>query len=250
MTSKEYAIYQLKQLKGKPLKVKVEHILTYYWVPIVAVLAVLIFSVSMIVHYVTMKASVLSVCCVNAIADESRVRGYLDAFLQTQGIDMDRNEATLRLDMIVESSNASSNYDNLQLLQGMLGANMIDVIAAPSALMLGYAYDGAFTDLTTVIDDQLLEKLASQLLYIDAAVLEILEDNYTDKLVLPDPLKPEEMEMPVPVAIVMSSNWEFAQWCYTGTSSDVAIALVTNGENSANGQMFLEYLLNREADNE
>ena len=248
MTTKEYAIYQLKQLKGKTLKEKIEHILTYYWVPIVVVLAVLIFSVSMIVHYATMKTPVLSVCCVNAMADSDHVQAYVDTFLQEQGFDMDRNEVTLQLDMMVESSNASSNYNNLQLLQGMLGEKMIDVITAPTALLLGYAYDGAFLDLTTVLDSQLLDHLTPQLLYVDLAVVEKLEDNASKELVIPDPLKPEEMESPVPVAILMLPDWEFVQWCYAGTSSDVAIALVINGENAANGQKFLEYLLNREAE--
>ena len=41
MTSAEAMLYQLKNLKGKPLKQKLEHIFTYYWIPIlvVAVLA-------------------------------------------------------------------------------------------------------------------------------------------------------------------------------------------------------------------
>lgn len=249
MTSKEYAIYQLKQLKGKPLKEKLEHILTYFWVPIVIVLTMLAFSVSMIVHYATMKMPVLSVCCVNAIAEENRAQAYLDTFLQKQEFDLNRHEATLQLDMIVESSNVSMNYDNLQLLQGMLGGNMIDAMAAPTALLLGYAYDGAFTDLTTVVDAQLLERLAPQLLYVDVAVLEALRGNDTEEVQLPDPQKPEEMERPVPVAILLSSDWDFTQCCYSGMNSEIAIALVANGENAANGQAFLKYLLNLEMEN-
>jgi len=35
MTPTEATIYHLKKLKGKPLKQKIEHIATFFWLPIV-----------------------------------------------------------------------------------------------------------------------------------------------------------------------------------------------------------------------
>ena len=69
MTSTEAMIYQLKNLKGKPFKQKVEHIVTYFWLPIVITLVILISLGSYIVHVVTMKDMALSVNCLNAFSD-------------------------------------------------------------------------------------------------------------------------------------------------------------------------------------
>lgn len=73
MTSTEAAIFQLKNLKGKPLKQKLEHIFTYYWIPILVTTAFLIFAISYIVYIATMKDSALSVICINAFAEQENI---------------------------------------------------------------------------------------------------------------------------------------------------------------------------------
>ena len=69
MTAWEATIYQLKKLKGKPLKQKVAHILTYFWLQILIVAVVVLCAVSYIVHVATVKDTALHVTCVNAFAD-------------------------------------------------------------------------------------------------------------------------------------------------------------------------------------
>jgi hypothetical protein len=69
MTSTGAMLYQLKQLKGKPLKQQLEHIVTYFWLPILLTAAILIATVSYVVHLVTLKEEALNVMCVNAVSN-------------------------------------------------------------------------------------------------------------------------------------------------------------------------------------
>lgn len=249
MTSKEYAIYQLKQLKGKTLKEKIEHILTYYWVPIVAFLSVLILLISLIVHYATLKEPALAVCCVNSSADSEKMQRYVDVFAQNQGIDLSEYEVELRLNLMIDTSEVSVDYQNTQLLLGLLGSGSADVMTADTDTMIRYAYQGAYVDLSEVMNAEQLETLAPYLLYIDQAYQEELEKEPVENPSYPEPTKPEGMERPIPVVIKMESQWELAQICYGELADNAAIGIVVMGENRENAIAFLDFILENECSN-
>ena len=89
MTSTEAMIYQLKNLKGKPFKQKVEHIVTYFWLPILLTVAILYGLGAYIVHVVTMKDTALSVICLNTYADNALANEYVTNFALDAGIDLE-----------------------------------------------------------------------------------------------------------------------------------------------------------------
>ena len=81
MTTSEAIAHQLKQLKGKPLKEKLEHIITYFWGPILGVLAVIVLGIFLIVHFSTRKGDALNVFCLNSFIKTDTYRNIFKNIL-------------------------------------------------------------------------------------------------------------------------------------------------------------------------
>lgn len=241
MTSRESAIYQLKKLKGQPLKKKVSYILTYFWIPITVVIATIIFSVSLIVHWATLKPTAFTLCCINSIADPASVDSYLGDF--AQACDIDTDEYSLTSQMIYLGQGMESDYQNAELFSVMMIAGDLDVVAAEDTILVRYAYQDAFVDLSERVTSEQMDALAPYLLYIDASLLEEMSEFSEETPTYPDPTKPEEMKQPVPVAIMLQPEWNLAKVCYPYTHGDTAVSLTTNSKNSDNAQAFLQFVL-------
>ena len=82
MTSKEAAVYRLKQLKGKPLKAKAEHLFAYYRGPLLAVLIALLLYGYLLFHFATHKDEVLHVVCLNSFAKAESADLFCREFAQ------------------------------------------------------------------------------------------------------------------------------------------------------------------------
>ena len=100
MTSKEAMIYQLKQLKGKPLKDKIEHIVTYYRGLILGVVIALALCGFLIFHYATAKEEALNIICLNSFAGAETTDSFCQEFIQAAGIDPEKQRVRLNTSMI------------------------------------------------------------------------------------------------------------------------------------------------------
>lgn len=241
MTSRESAIYQLKKLKGQPLKKKVSYILTYFWIPIIAVIAAVVFAVSMIVHWATWKPTAFTLCCVNSVADPASVDSYLGDF--AQAFDIDTDEYHLTSQMIYLGQGMESDYQNAELFSVMMIAGDLDVVAAEDTILVRYAYQEALADLSGQLTAEQMDALAPYLLYVDASLFEEMREFSEEAPTYPDPTKPEEMKQPVPVAIMLQPEWDLAKVCYPYTYGDTAVSLAANSKNSSNAQAFLQFVL-------
>jgi len=246
MTIRETAIYQLKKLKGQPLKKKLSYIGTYYGVPIAAVLAAIVIVISMIVHYHNIKPSALNVCCVNTMAEQESIESYLHGFAREQQIDLEEYEVTARTGIGFSGINMEMDYRSSQLLLSMIVSGEIDVMAADRDTILTHCYQQACVDLTGVLTQEQMEALAPHLLYMDLEYVEKMASFTEDPTQYPDPSKPEDMAQPIPIAIAFQPEWEFAQIAYPHTYADSAIALITTGENRGSAEAFLQYILAQE----
>lgn len=242
MTSTEAMIYQLKNLKGKPLKQKLEHIFTYFWMPIVVVVAVLGLTVSYIVHLATVKDPGLTVTCINAHAGSSQVEAYITEFAQQAQIDLEQYEVRLSTDMVI-TEDLMDSYETIQALTAQIGAGAIDVIVSDLQTLSWYIYQGAFADLTQALNSEQQAEYAQYYLYMDMAVLEKLETLTEETVEYPDPTKPEPMEEPVPVALLLPENAQFQQLCYPYNPGEVAVSILRNSRNHDNAISFLDYIM-------
>lgn len=242
MTPREATLHHLKQLKGQPVKEQFSYILENFWLPIIAVLAAIVFLSSLVVHWATQKTNVLTLCCINAISSDEDTDAYLQRFATDQGIDPD--QYTLRTERIYIGNDAETDYQYFQAFAAMQIAGDLDVAVAEYATIADFAYSGYFTDLTTALTQEQLTALSSYFLYIDQSLLEDAGNPTEEAPVYPDPTKPEEMEKPIPVAITLQPDWRFTTDCYPYTYEKSAIALFVNGNNADNATAFLQYILN------
>ncbi len=246
MTLREAAAYQIKQLKGKPLRAKISHILTYYWVPIVVFLAVALLVTSLTIHYASQKEPALTMCCINSVADENEVQTYLNTFATDRGVDLDKYEISVRTDLTMNESEPELSYQNAQLLFGMMAAQSLDIISAEQETILRYSYQETFVDLSQVITPERLDALEPYLIYMDRGYLPEMGIVSDKPRQYPDPWDPDSMAEPVPVAIMLPAEWESSKILSPIVPGEVAIGLVAGSKNSANAVLFMNYILEQE----
>lgn len=244
MTSTEAIIYQLKQLKGKPFKQKAEHILTYFWLPILLVLVLLVGLISDIVHITTQKDVALNVVCLNTFAEQETAEAYLAGFSQAAGIDLEEYEMYISTNMMLDDHDISDSYGISQLLTAQIAAQSLDVIAADLETATYFFYQGYYENLDQVLTPQQLKQYADYLLYVDMAVVRQLQGDMTEALpIFPDPTQPEAMIEPVAVALRIPRDSVFKDTCYPYIGTDIGIGLVVNSQNISNALAFLNYVM-------
>ena len=243
MTSTEAMIYQLKNLKGKPFKDKVEHIVTYFWMPILITLAILIGLVSYIVHVATMKETALSVICLNAYCDNALANEYVTGFAQDAGIDLEEYELYISTDLTLDNQDLNTSYNTAQVIVAQVAAHSVDMIAGDLETATRYFYQEMFWELDQILTAEQKEKYGDYFLYADMAVLRQLQEELIESPVFPDPTKPEEMAEPVAIAIRVPQGSGFWESCYTYWRSDIAVGIVATSENMENVLAFLDYIM-------
>ncbi len=241
MTPLEASIQNIKKMKGQPLKKQIEYIVTNFWLPIVVILVLIISAVSLAVHWATMKPTALSVCCVNIPSESGQLDGYLQDFAGAQGIDTQQYQLDSR--QMYLGSDAEADYETVQVFNAMLAAGDMDVLVSDYETLISCAYQELCADLSQTLTQEQMDTLAPHFLYIDMAFLKTIDPFSQEEIQFPDPAKPEQMERPVPVAIMLQPEWEFTQACSPYAYKGFAVALFSNGKNAANGQAFLQYIL-------
>jgi len=245
MTSKEAALQRLKELKGKPLKVKLEHILTYYWFPIVAIAGLLIFTVSYSVHVITLKETVLNVTCVNSIVEDDVGAQYARSFAGYLGIDTEKYRVEISADMMTIDEGNMSSYDSAEVLITLVAAQTIDVLVSDEESMFQRFYQDILADLSKMLTPQQQAMYQDSFLYLDNAVLQEVKNlkDLTNIPSFPDPAKPEQMQQPVPVAIRIPADAEFARLFFPDRVGEVVIGFAVNTKNLSNALNFLDYVM-------
>ncbi len=239
MTQREAAIQQLKALKGKPLKYKVKHIFTYYKLPIIALVLAVFIAVSCVSQLASAKSTVLHVYCLDASVVQEEEGSFLLELSRAVGVDQNKEkiEVTAKLDLQDEL------YEGEALAAQIIGG-MIDVLAFDEELSLQWLYQDVFADLSEVLTAEQQEMYKDYFLYVDAAVMDKTDSlgELQGTLVFPNPTKPEEMERPIPVAIRLADNAEFANIFFLDRKGTVVIGIVANAPNPENAVLFLDYV--------
>lgn len=243
MTSTEAMIYQLKNLKGKPFKQKVEHIVTYFWLPILVTVGILFVSISYIVHLATLKETALNVICLNTYGDTALANAYVNDFAIDAGIDLEEYEVFISTDLTLDDQDLNTAYNTAQVIVAQVAAHSVDMIAGDLATATRYFYQEMFWELDEILSPEQQEKYAEYFLYADMAVIRQLQQELVESPVFPDPTKPEEMAEPVAVALRVPMESGFKENCYTYWKTDIAVGIVATAPNLENVLAFLDYMM-------
>ena len=242
MTSTEAIIHQLKQLKGKPLKEKLEHILTYFWGPILGVLVVIILCIFLIFHFSTRKEDALNVVCLNSFIKTEEANKITEEFVDFAGIDTEAYTVRLNTGMVVSDLTPSETYAALQTLSAQVAAGAVDILVADMDAFGIFLYQDYFCDLTQILTPEQQTRLKDHILYIDRTYMEAKLSGEDVEEPFPDPSKPENMDHPVPVALLLPADNEFVQKNYSSIKAQIAFGIVVNGQNPENALAFLDYI--------
>jgi hypothetical protein len=237
----ENYINEFKKLKNESLKVKLSHILTYYWIPIAIILFVLFFLVSMIVHYATRKDAALSIHCINAVYQTQASDQFLSNAEQELGIDSSTSE--------IAFANSPLTRDDVytqvtihQQIAAKLTSHSMDFLVSDVLFLLQYAYNGAFCDIRTVLSPEQAEALSPYFLYMDQALADKFATAEEATPEIPDPTAPEKMEAPIPIALQIPKDSAFDKLYYSHTENTIAIAVIKNPPHMAKAAQFLSLL--------
>lgn len=242
VTSKEAAIFQLKRLKGKSFKQKVEHIFTYFRTPILLVLLILIIGVSYVVHLATSKDSVLSVICLNSFAEADDADSYGLEFAQAAGIDTNKYDVQITTEMFVSKESLNGSYETSQVIFAQAASQSIDILAADLDTLTSYFYQDYFVDLRQILSLEQQEHLHNYFLYVDTAYLDQISNMDDLSPTYPDPTKPEEMSQPIPVGLLLPPDSSFTQLCYSIPGTQPSIGILINSKNLDTVLSFLDYI--------
>lgn len=204
MTTEEAARYQWKQLRGKPFGVKVRHILTYYRLPALIVLLLMLIAAGMLWSSRQEEQTLISVYCLNA-QRQSESRLLEQSIAQRLGGETAQGEVHIFCAPYLPEGQMEDTA-LMQTFVTHLLAGEVDAVAGDTEAMSHLAANGGFCSLQEVLDPQSLDALGPDLLYIDQAAVDRAfygEDGDVSGIRLGPP---EGMEEPVPVAIRVSRD--------------------------------------------
>lgn len=249
MTEKERVKAQRKEyLENATLKQKLFYFWEYYKVHTIVILLIVIIVSNFIYHKVTDPELILNGLFLNIYntEDESSVSDLGKEFLELQGIDTKEYDVSFN-DGLYLTGDASTDYETSQAVWVQCAAGAIDFIVSPEEHLLDYAYNGYFTDLTTVLSEAQIEKYKPYFLYIDGAVMEEIDKasedlDDTTEIALPDSAKPEEMQEPIPVFIDVTQCKKLMD-VYGITTDSLVFGILVNAPAPDLTIDFLDYLM-------
>lgn len=262
-------------MKDRPLREKITYFLDYYKWPAAGIFLAILFLISMVHSFLTRKTTVFTAELLNASARDSEttvdsMEAELSRIMKTGAKEDVSLDASQNLNL--------KNSDELSMAVSerifvMISANELDVLVSDPDVFSYYADAGAFTDLSTLLDQEVLEKLKQngEIYYIERVSMDNMEsssqetpappepretgsDNVLgseflqgnggsylqprDQFVLPDP---NSMDAPVPVGILMTNSKLTKAGFYSNT---VPIAgVIVNSEHADRSVQFLEWAI-------
>lgn len=240
-------------MENGTLKQKIAYFFDYYTLHTVVIAAVLIFAISFIYQQVTKPDIVLNGLLLNVLSFEEGdpIEDMRSGFLKY--IDMDEKEYDMSLNssLMINMGSASqqgqvSDYEASQAMMVQCAAGAVDFISSPLKPILDYGYGDLFVNLEDVLSEDELKKYEPYFLYVDLAVIDkkseaIDNGQNADKIPMPDPTKPEEMEKPIPVFIDVT-QCETMKNIYSYSPDTLAIAVAVNAPNPDRISDLLAYL--------
>ncbi len=235
MTAKEAAHQAWRNLKGKPLKDKIEHIATYYWMPIAATLCVVAIVGSVIYSAATRKEIFLSGYCINAnpMASAEALQQDFSQYAQVT----EKQEVSFLSNLQLSDVTL---MDSLQVLSLRYAAQEIDFLASDMETCQQLVRFGYYMDLS-LLPAQQLALLSPYFLYAERALLK--QDADAGDIKTPALGSKESFTDPVPVALRLPQGNRLSG-AFAFTKDEAVLLLVPNSPRLDRLYVFLEYLLN------
>ncbi len=233
MTPHEFHVQELKNLKGKPFKDKIEHIVTYYWIPIVAIIVVLTILIIGISSAVNRKETVLQ----GYMLDAAEQTGAAETFAEDLSAHLGLTE---KQQIVLNASFRSYNdamTSSLETISVHVAAAEVDFLACNASVCTKMLSLGLGGDLAIHFDENQIAKLSPYLVYCERSALE-----QEDTAAVLELGSKDAMQDPVPVAIQLPADSRMNQ-AYSFDGDTAYIIVVPNAPRAAAVWNFLTFLL-------
>lgn len=246
MTIFEHIKKQHENIKSRPKKERWSYFWDYYkWHTLAIVLAIAIL-IQGVVSVVNRKETVFSgilLNCMIRIDDEAFLQGFYDRV----DINEKKQQVAFYTDIILTDNNNKSDITAFQRIMAGIATKETDFIVGQKDNFQLCAYNTSrmLMDLREFLDKDTLDKLSDRLYYIDGAVLNKLSvpvgELQDPNIKIPDPLKPEAMEDPIPVGIDVSDLEDF-QSAYYFPDTTLYLGVIANTARPEMTRDFIDYL--------
>lgn len=230
-----------EKIKNAALKKKMQYYWYYYKYHLLAIAAAVVLVCAVIYTIVDKQEIAIQTMIISGTEVEAKASGFKQKFAESIGMSPDEYAFHYDTSIYLDYQRQDMAFVTCQQkLVTMIGAGELDVLVSEENTYKGVCLNGAFTDLTTFLTKEEIEKYQSSFFYVDQAVIEAMDaangkEYGTNDF---DPHKPELMEKPVPVGIYMSTDAALMQ-CYDFVGDDVVIGIIQNSERMERAVEFL-----------
>ena len=247
MTMFEYIKKAYHDMKDKPPKERLEYFMDYYKWPALAVVLVIIITISSIVAIANRKEDVLFgelLNCSTLVEDVT----YMDDFYAVAEIDAKECSISLSTDLSFVETGTGTAYEAHQMMVAIVAAKRVDFFVGADHSFQNCAYNSSrvLADLRNIMDAETLEKWSDRIYYIDGDVVEQIR-NYNNTMTVPefpDPHDPESMVDPIPVAIDISDCTAFRETYYP-LDQVLYLGIAINAPHPETTLQFIDYLFTK-----
>lgn len=242
-----------KVLKNGTTGEKLDYIWTYYKWQICIAAFVVAFICGMFYYGFSGNDYVLSGVLLGTNGNSAAAEKLKEDFLRDKPIGDPEDifmDASALFALGAGEMNPGISFEAKQTLMARIAAGEVDFMIAEQAELCNYAYNYCLCELSQVLTAEQMKKYEPYFLYYDRAVLKEMENadlpvEGAQKIPIPDPTKPEDMEEPVPVMLDIGIHTKLSE-LYPNASKSYAMAFVVNGPNANNVVEWLDYLLSAE----
>ncbi len=186
----------------------------------------------------------------NSFTPVSSLNAMTNDFLDEHQIDKSKYTFTVNTSLYY-SVDEDSHVDNLtasQTLITQVSTAKLDFIAGDLETMLSIAYSDFFIDLREVLSEEQFALYEPYMLYIDQAVLDVLnaeEAADVSSVNVPDCDKPEMMEQPVPILIDVTAS-EYLKDFYVHIDKSIVLGCIHNAPHKELTAAYIEFLMEKQ----
>lgn len=233
-----------ESIKSAPLKKRIEYFFDYYKWPTIIIIVVIIAVSAFAYEMYTSKDIGFEVALINAYTNEMDSADMIEELNSLIDFDSTKEEIiiddTYYLDYIEQDTNHATF---LQKLITLASSKVLDVIVTDEVTYARLAYISMYIDLEDYMSEEFLEAYADQLVYIDQAIMDEMEET-TDDISADDYVigDASEMEDPIAVGIYVEEGSKLYEY-YVFSDEPVIIGIVGNTTHIESAITFVEYAL-------
>lgn len=236
-------------LKNADFKTKWNYFWDYYKLHTIIGSAILIFIVTMAYSILTTKDYAFYAAMVNSTAVVTEdITTFKEDYMTYAQIDPDEYEVQMDYSLMYKKNPKSELEKNAsEKLLIYTSAGQIDAMVCGADSFPHQAAQGNFYDLREILTEEQLEKYEPYFCYVDQAILDArnevpisgeLNEVYPEA---GDPRKPEEMENPIPVGLLVTDCTKLTDTYYF-EGDYIAVGVVANTTHLENALKFIEFL--------